>query len=168
MNLNEFLKASKNYEILFSKMKFSKSTKKSSKLTSLLLLLMVAAFFFLISSSALLISSKVTPWVDRRVCRTLLAWALRCVSLSSSRAGGTNDLKNTNLKLKNGRDFIFVIVWVKILFYYNYKSNKCTRKALLAKIFVWVADFYGAFFIGFLFEVRFFKFCIYYSQNFMN
>ena len=51
------------------------------------------AFFFLTSCSALLISSSVTPWVERRVSRTRLAWALRCVSLSSSRVGGTNDLQ---------------------------------------------------------------------------
>lgn len=82
----EELKASKRKE---------ESREKKGKLTSLLLLLMLA-FFFLISSSALLISSKVTPWVERLVCLTLRAWALRCVSLSSSRTGGTNDLKNRN------------------------------------------------------------------------
>lgn len=91
-------------------------------LTSLLLLLMLA-FFFLISSSALLISSKVTPWVERLVCLTLRAWALRCVSLSSSRTGGTNDLKNWNstLEIECWRMF-----WV----------NKMFKKSWLAKIFL--------------------------------
>ena len=49
--------------------------------------------FFLTSCSALLRSSRVTPWVERRVSRTRLACALRWVSLSSSRTGGTNDLQ---------------------------------------------------------------------------
>lgn len=48
--------------------------------------------FFFTSCSADLISSSVTPCVDRRVSLTRLACALRCVSLSSSRTGGTNDL----------------------------------------------------------------------------
>lgn len=48
--------------------------------------------FFLTSCSALLISSRVTPCVERLVSRTRFACALRCVSLSSSRTGGTNDL----------------------------------------------------------------------------
>lgn len=59
----------------------------------LLLLFAMPRFFFLTSSSALLISSRVTPWVDRRVSLTRLACAFRCVSLSSSRTGGTKDLK---------------------------------------------------------------------------
>jgi hypothetical protein len=50
-------------------------------------------FDFLTNCSALLISSNVTPCVERRVSRTRLAWAFRCVSLSSSLVGGTNDLK---------------------------------------------------------------------------
>lgn len=49
-------------------------------------------FFFLTSCSATLISSKVTPWVDLRVSLTRFAWAFLCVSDSSSRTGGTNDL----------------------------------------------------------------------------
>lgn len=61
-------------------------------LVLLLLLLLLFKFFFLTNSSALLISSNVTPCVERLVSRTLFAWALRCVSLSSSRTGGTNDL----------------------------------------------------------------------------
>lgn len=44
------------------------------------------------SCSADLISSRVTPCVDLRVDRTILAWAFLWVSLSSSRLGGTNDL----------------------------------------------------------------------------
>lgn len=51
-------------------------------------------FFFLTSCSATLISSKVTPWVDLRVSLTRFAWAFLCVSDSSSRTGGTNDLKH--------------------------------------------------------------------------
>lgn len=58
----------------------------------LLLLLFIVEFFFFTSSSALLISSRVTPCVERLVSRTRLACALRCVSLSSSRTGGTKDL----------------------------------------------------------------------------
>ena len=49
--------------------------------------------FFLTNCSADFRSSKVTPWVDLRVSRTLLAWAFLWVSDSSSRTGGTNDLK---------------------------------------------------------------------------
>lgn len=59
----------------------------------LLLLLFIFEFFFLTNSSALLISSNVTPCVERRVSRTRLACALRWVSLSSSRTGGTKDLR---------------------------------------------------------------------------
>lgn len=47
---------------------------------------------FFISCSADLRSSSVTPWVERRVERTIFAWAFLWVSLSSSRLGGTNDL----------------------------------------------------------------------------
>lgn len=47
---------------------------------------------FFMSCSADLRSSSVTPWVERRVERTILAWAFLCVSLSSSRLGGMNDL----------------------------------------------------------------------------
>lgn len=47
---------------------------------------------FFMSCSAVLMSSSVTPWVERRVERTILAWAFLCVSLSSSRLGGMNDL----------------------------------------------------------------------------
>uniref|UniRef100_A0A1Y1JU53 Uncharacterized protein n=1 Tax=Photinus pyralis TaxID=7054 RepID=A0A1Y1JU53_PHOPY len=60
-------------------------------LVLLLLLLTPVWFFFLTSCSADLISSSVTPCVDRRVSRTRLACAFRCVSLSSSLTGGTND-----------------------------------------------------------------------------
>ena len=49
--------------------------------------------FFFTSCSADLRSSRVTPWVDRRVSLTLLAWAFRWISCSSSRTGGTNDLQ---------------------------------------------------------------------------
>lgn len=49
--------------------------------------------FFFTNCSALLISSNVTPWVERRVSLTLFACAFLCVSLSSSRTGGTNDLQ---------------------------------------------------------------------------
>ena len=49
--------------------------------------------FFFTNCSADLRSSRVTPWVDRRVSRTLLACAFLCVSDSSSRTGGTKDLK---------------------------------------------------------------------------
>lgn len=49
-------------------------------------------FFFLTSCSATLISSNVTPWVDLLVSLTRFAWAFLCVSDSSSRTGGTNDL----------------------------------------------------------------------------
>ena len=48
--------------------------------------------FFFTSCSADFRSSRVTPWVDRRVSLTLLAWAFRWISCSSSRTGGTNDL----------------------------------------------------------------------------
>ena len=48
--------------------------------------------FFFTSCSADLRSSRVTPWVDRRVSLTLLAWAFRWISCSSSRTGGTKDL----------------------------------------------------------------------------
>lgn len=64
----------------------------ASAVLAVLTLLLLVWFFFLTSSSALLISSKVTPCVERLVSRTRFACALRCVSLSSSRAGGTNDL----------------------------------------------------------------------------
>lgn len=40
-------------------------------------LLLLVEFFFLTSCSALLISSRVTPWVERRVSRTRLACAFR-------------------------------------------------------------------------------------------
>ena len=49
--------------------------------------------FFFTSCSADLRSSRVTPWVDRRVSLTLLAWAFLWISCSSSRTGGTNDLR---------------------------------------------------------------------------
>ena len=49
--------------------------------------------FFFTSCSADFRSSRVTPWVDRRVSLTLLAWAFRWISCSSSRTGGTNDLQ---------------------------------------------------------------------------
>lgn len=54
--------------------------------------LTVSACFFLASCSAVLTSSSVTPCVERLVSRTRLACAFRCVSDSSSRTGGTNDL----------------------------------------------------------------------------
>lgn len=54
---------------------------------------LLVEFFFFTSCSALLISSRVTPCVERRVSRTRLACAFRCVSLSSSRVGGTKDLR---------------------------------------------------------------------------
>lgn len=50
---------------------------------------------FFMSSSADLRSSSMTPWVERRVERTILAWAFLFVSLSSSRLGGMNDLPLT-------------------------------------------------------------------------
>lgn len=53
----------------------------------------VSFCFFLASCSADLTSSSVTPCVDRLVSRTRLACAFRCVSDSSSRTGGTKDLK---------------------------------------------------------------------------
>lgn len=59
----------------------------------LLLLLLLGWFFSLTSCSADLISSKVTPWVERRVSRTRFACAFLWVSLSSSRTGGTKDLE---------------------------------------------------------------------------
>lgn len=71
--------------------------------TYLLTLLLLFWFFFLTSSSALLISSKVTPCVERLVSRTRLACALRCVSLSSSRAGGTNDLQKCIQRMRKMR-----------------------------------------------------------------
>ncbi len=49
--------------------------------------------FFLTNCSADLRSSRVTPWVDLLVSRTLFAWAFRWVSDSSSLTGGTNDLE---------------------------------------------------------------------------
>lgn len=69
-------------------------------------------FFFLTSCSALLISSSVTPWVERRVSRTRLACAFRCVSLSSSRVGGTKDLKKF-LKILPGESlFVEAGTWL--------------------------------------------------------
>lgn len=86
----------KKYEIKCMKVWISSLRKILNKLLTLLLLLLLllfmVEFFFFTNSSALLISSKVTPCVERLVSRTRLAWALRCVSLSSSRTGGTKDL----------------------------------------------------------------------------
>ena len=57
--------------------------------------LTVSACFFLANCSADLTSSSVTPCVERLVSRTRFACAFRCVSDSSSRTGGTNDLNET-------------------------------------------------------------------------
>lgn len=57
------------------------------------LLLLVSWFFCLTICSADFNSSNVTPCVERLVSRTRLACAFRWVSDSSSRTGGTNDLK---------------------------------------------------------------------------
>ena len=54
--------------------------------------------FFLTNCSADLRSSKVTPWVDLLVSLTRLACAFLWISCSSSRTGGTNDLKKTGMK----------------------------------------------------------------------
>ena len=56
------------------------------------------AFFCLTSCSADLRASRVTPCVERLVSRTRLACALRCVSDSSSRTGGTKDLEGGGTK----------------------------------------------------------------------
>ena len=59
--------------------------------------------FFLTSCSADLRSSRVTPWVERRVSRTLLACAFLWISCSSSRTGGTKDLATE--RVRHGKDW---------------------------------------------------------------
>lgn len=81
----------------------------------LLTLLLLFKFFFFTSSSALLISSSVTPWVERRVSRTRLACAFRCVSLSSSRAGGTKDLINGRQVMLQNSNTIINLEWKQYL-----------------------------------------------------
>ena len=61
-------------------------------------------FLDLTSFSADFRSSRVTPCVDRRVCRTSLACAFRCVSDSSSRTGGTWDLESVGIGNETNRD----------------------------------------------------------------
>ena len=81
--------------------------------------LTVSACFFLASCSADLTSSSVTPCVERLVSRTRFAWAFRCVSDSSSRTGGTNDLKmhwktNVNqscVKFKINKSVQFILIF---------------------------------------------------------
>lgn len=58
------------------------------------------------TSSAFSISSKLTPCVDLLVCLACLAFAFRCVSVSSSRSGGAYDLLNTELVADEGGAFV--------------------------------------------------------------
>lgn len=97
--------------------------------------LLLLAFFIFTSCSALLISSSVTPCVDRRVSRTRFACAFRCVSLSSSRVGGTKDLRKTEIVRRVVKSYFHKMLiaqcfhafwWVKVLVSRRKKMNHKT------------------------------------------
>ena len=64
--------------------------------------------FFFTSCSADFRSSRVTPWVDRRVSLTLLACAFLWISCSSSLTGGTKDLQGD--MIRPGGDWLEVTI----------------------------------------------------------
>ena len=103
------------------------------------ILVLTSCCFFLTSCSADLRSSRVTPWVDRRVSRTRLAWAFRWVSDSSSRTGGTNDL-NTHRKTILRLHYFCLLhkAFLKSLALVSAKLHKWTTvKLLQAKLKWW-------------------------------